>query len=107
MAISSWRITCNFRANKGETFVEGRIHFEHAASKEEAEAKTTAYLESQHYTDIEITESHEETWDEKYRKLPVHPALAAERAPKPVPKPEPAPQPKAAPEDDGASDELF
>lgn len=89
MAIVSWRITCNFKANKGETFVEGRLHFEHAASKEEAEAKTTAYLESQGYTDITITDCHEETWEEKYRKLPKHPALKAEETPPPPKSPEP------------------
>ena len=103
MAIVSWRITCNFTANKGETFVEGRIHFEHAASKEEAEAKTIRYLESQHYGDIVITDCHEETWEEKYRKLPKHPALKAEEAP-PPPKPVEPPPPPATSDDSG---ELF
>lgn len=103
MAIVSWRITCNFTANKGETFVEGRLHFEHAASKEEAEAKTIRYLESQHYGDIVITDCHEETWDEKYRKLPKHPALKAEEIP-PQPKP-PEPPPTTVASDD--SGELF
>lgn len=103
MAIVSWRITCNFTANKGETFVEGRIHFEHAASKEEAEAKTIRYLESQHYGDIVITDCHEETWDEKYRKLPKHPALKAEETPPPPKAPEPPPTTVAS--DD--SGELF
>ena len=103
MAIVSWRITCNFTANKGETFVEGRIHFEHAASKEEAEAKTIRYLESQRYGDIVITDCHEETWEEKYRKLPKHPALKAEEAPPPPRPPEPPPTTVAS--DD--SDELF
>ena len=101
MAIVSWRITCNFRANKGVTFVEGRIHFEHAASREEAESKTRVYLESQHYTDIEITDCHEETWEEKYRKLPKHPALQAEEKPAPPP---PPPKPVETNEN---SDDLF
>lgn len=103
MAIVSWRITCNFTANKGETFVEGRIHFEHAASKEEAEAKTIRYLESQRYGDIVITDCHEETWEEKYRKLPKHPALKAEETPPPPRPPEPPPTTVAS--DD--SGELF
>lgn len=103
MAIVSWRTTCNFRANKGETFVEGRMHIELAASKEEAEAKTRSYLESQHYTDIVITDCHEETWEEKYRKLPRHPALKAEETP-PPPKP-PEPPPTTVTSDD--SGELF
>lgn len=106
MAIVSWRITCNFVANKGVTFVEGRVHFEHAASREEAESKTRSYLESQHYTDIVITDCHEETWEEKYRKLPRHPALEKEQ-PRPEPVQQPTTEPKVATEASPEADELF
>lgn len=81
MAIVSWRVKCNFVANKGKTFVEGRVHFELAASKDEAEGKTRKYLEEMHYTDIVITDCHEETWEEKYHKLPKLPSYEAELKP--------------------------
>lgn len=63
-----YRTTSSFDAHEGKTHVEGRLHVELAASPEEAIAKTTAYLESWHYTNIKVTECHVETELEKYNK---------------------------------------
>lgn len=66
--LQHYRTTSSFDAHKGKTHVEGRLHVELAASPEEAIAKTTAYLESWHYTNIKVTECHAETELEKYNK---------------------------------------
>lgn len=63
-----YRTTSSFDAHKGKTHVEGRLHVELAASPEEAIAKTTAYLESWHYTNIKVTDCHVESDLEKYNK---------------------------------------
>lgn len=77
--IVSWRTTSNFVANKGKTFVEGRIHFALGSTKEEVADKTRKYLESCGYTNIEITDCHVETDDEKYgRPLPRLPSYEKE-----------------------------
>lgn len=79
MAIEYWRTMCNFVANKGKTFVEGRVHFELAETMEEAAQKTRSYLEQYGYTDIAITDCHRETDDEKYnRPLPKLPSYEKE-----------------------------
>ncbi len=70
--IISYRVLSNFDANNGATHVEGRVHFEHAASAEEAAEKTTEYLKSWGYTNIKITESRPETNAEKYGKRFAH-----------------------------------
>lgn len=63
-----WRTLCNFDANHGVTHVEGRVNFELAETKEEAVSKTIKYLESWHYTNIQVVECHPETEAEKYSK---------------------------------------
>lgn len=88
MAIVYWRTTCNFFANKGETFVEGRVHFELAETMEEAARMTVSYLEQCGYTGIVITDCHKETDDEKYgRPLPKLPSYEKELEGMDKPKP--------------------
>lgn len=65
-----WRTTASFtvKDHQRSVRVEGRVHIELAYTKEEAIVETRKYLESWHYEDIEITEAHEETDEEKYGK---------------------------------------
>lgn len=89
-------ITYDFTANAGQTRVVGRVDYELATSPEEAVDKMLNYLSYWDYTDITVTDCHEENWEEKYSKLP--------RKDEPAPTP-PMPPPKPAQvEDDG---ELF
>lgn len=64
-----WRTKCNFDAYEGRAHVEGRVHFELAETAEEATAMSIAYLKSCHYTNVEVTECHAETEEEKYGKV--------------------------------------
>ena len=68
--IKSWRTVSSFTHSDRERSVrvEGRVHFELAESREEAEARTREYLQSWDYKDIVITDVHEETGEEKYGK---------------------------------------
>lgn len=64
-----WRTKCDFDAYEAKVHVEGRVHFELAETAEEATAMSIAYLESCHYTNVEVTECHAETEEEKYDKV--------------------------------------
>ena len=63
-----YRTTCSFDAHGGRTHVEGRLHVELADSPEGATAKSIAYLESCHYTNVKVHECHPESDAEKYTK---------------------------------------
>lgn len=63
-----YRTTCSFDAYGGRTHVEGRLHVELADSPEDATAKSIAYLESCHYTNVKVHECHLESDAEKYTK---------------------------------------
>lgn len=66
-----WRTDCSF-TYKNNVRVEHRIHTELAETAEEAAAKTRSFLEFySDYSEITINEVHEETEDEKYRRVPV------------------------------------
>ena len=69
--IKYYRLTSSFDANGGKTHVKGRVHFELASSPEEACQKVVDDLKWWRYSNIEITDCHEETEEEKYgKKLP-------------------------------------
>lgn len=75
-----WRTKCNFDAYEGKAHVEGRVHFELAETAEEATAMSIAYLKICHYTNIEVTDCHAETEEEKYgKKLPKLEEVQAEK----------------------------
>lgn len=105
-----YRTTCSFDAHGGRTHVEGRLHVELADSPEDATAKSIAYLESCHYTNVKVHECHLESDAEKYTKAraiwnaPEGLKGAADRvAAKAEQKPEPQPQAPAG----EYSDDLF
>lgn len=66
--IKYYRLTSSFDANGGKTHVDGRVHFELASSPEEAKQKVVDDLKRWGYSNMEITDCHEETEEEKYGK---------------------------------------
>jgi hypothetical protein len=86
--------------------VEGRVHFELAETREEAENKTREYLESWGYTDIKITDAHEETEEEKYGKGHPFASISTVNT-EPVEEPEPKKSEELKVEETVTGDELF
>lgn len=85
--MNQYVITYDFTANDGKTRVKGRIDYELASSPKEAEEKMRDYLKYWKYTDITVTDCHEENWEEKYGKLPKleEPVQETPKPPPPTP----------------------
>lgn len=106
--IKYWRTLSSFTHSDRtrSVRVEGRVHFELASSREEAEKRTREYLESWGYTDIVITDAHVETEEEKYGKGHPFASISTVNA-EPVEEPEPKKSEEPKVEETVTGDELF